>query len=110
MQRVIANHLTLMDMPLLLTNQEFREECLKHVTDPNVVFFFHDRYDQWGREAPLMRESTLNKVGAFSLNPRLKVMLGQKANHLDFQAIMDEQYILILDLGHCDSETNRLRG
>ncbi|MHB8626383.1 MAG: type IV secretory system conjugative DNA transfer family protein [Aggregatilineales bacterium] len=107
---LVANNLTLMDMPLLLTNQDFREQCLQKVPDPNVVAYFHDRYDKWGREAPLMRESTLNKVGAFSLNPRLKLMLGQKANHLDFRAIMDEKRILILDLGHCDGETNRLIG
>jgi len=65
------------------------------------VEFFHDRYDRWGRDAPVMRESTLNKIGAFSLNPRLKLMLGQKANHLDFRAIMDEGKILLLDLAAC---------
>ena len=107
---LIENCLTLMDMPRLLTNQEFREKCLQSVTDHNVIEFFHDRYDKWGREAPLMRESTLNKIGAFSLNPRLKAMLGQTANHLDFRAIMDEGKILLLDLGHCDGETNRLIG
>ena len=104
------NGLTLMHMPLLLTDDEFREQCLERVTDRNVVEFFHDRYDRWGREAPLMRESTLNKIGAFSLNPRLKLMLGQRANHLDFRAIMDEGKILLLDLGHSDGETNRLIG
>jgi len=57
-----------------------------------------------------MRESTLNKIGAFSLNPRLKLMLGQKANHLDLRAIMDEGKILILDLGRSDGETSRLIG
>jgi hypothetical protein len=57
-----------------------------------------------------MRESTLNKIGAFSLNPRLKLMLGQKANHLDFRAIMDEGKVLLLDLGRSDGETNRLVG
>jgi hypothetical protein len=107
---LIENSLTLMDMPRLLTNKEFRDGCLQNVTEPNVIEFFHDRYDAWGREAPLMRESTLNKVGAFSLNPRLKAMLGQTANHLDFQTIMDEGKILLLDLGHCDGETNRLIG
>jgi hypothetical protein len=75
-----------------------------------VIEFFHDRYDRWGREAPVLRESTLNRIGAFSLNPQLKLMLGQKANHLDFRAMMDEGKILLLDLGHCDSETNRLVG
>ena len=107
---LIKNGLTLMHMPRLLTDDEFREQCLQRVTDRNVVEFFHDRYDKWGREAPLMRESTLNKIGAFSLNPRLKMMLGQRANHLDFRAIMDEGKILLLDLGHSDGETNRLIG
>jgi hypothetical protein len=37
-------------------------------------------------------------------------MLGQQANHLDFRAIMDEGKILLLDLGHSDSETNWLIG
>ena len=107
---LIQNHLTLMQMPRLLTDKDFREECLVNVTDHNVIEFFHDRYDRWGSEAPVLRESTLNKIGAFSLNPRLKLMLGQKANHLDFRAMMDEGKILLLDLGHCDSETNRLIG
>jgi hypothetical protein len=97
-------------MPRLLTETDFRERCLDQVREDSVIEFFHDRYDRWGREAPLMRESTLNKIGAFSLNPRLKLMLGQKANHLDFRAIMDEGKVLLLDLGHCDGETNRLIG
>ena len=107
---LIENGLTLMHMPRLLTNSEFREQCLERVTGSSIVEFFHDRYDQWGREAPLLRESTLNKIGAFSLNPRLRLMLGQQANHLDFRAIMDEGKILLLDLGHSDGETNRLIG
>jgi hypothetical protein len=37
-------------------------------------------------------------------------MLGQPDNHLDFQAIMDEKRILLLDLGRSDGETNRLIG
>lgn len=107
---LIENNLTLMDIPRLLTNQEFRERCLQQVSEHSVIEFFHDRFDKWGKEAPLMRESTLNKIGAFSLNPRLKLMLGQTANHLDFREIMDEEKILLLDLGRADVETNRLIG
>ena len=39
-----------------------------------------------------------------------RLMLGQKANHLDFRAMMDEGKILLLDLGRSDGETNRLIG
>ena len=107
---LIENKLTLMDMPRLLTNADFREQCLNNTTNQDVIEFFHDRYDRWGRDAPVMRESTLNKVGAFSLNPRLKLMLGQPGNHLNFQTIMDEGKVLLLDLGRADGETNRLIG
>ena len=37
-------------------------------------------------------------------------MLGQRANHPDLRAIMDEGKILLLDLGCSDGESNRLIG
>jgi len=107
---LIENDLTLVQMPTLLTNSEFREDCLQNVENQSVLEFFHDRYDRWGRETPGLIESTLNKVSAFTLNPRLKSMLGQKENRLDFREIMDEGKILLVDLGKVDSETNRLLG
>src|SRR5579859_2362765 len=105
---LISNNLTLIQLPTLLTNQDFREQCLSKVSDHSVIEFFHDRYDQWGKDAPFLRESTLNKVAAFSMNPYLKTMLGQKENRLNFRQILDEKKILLLDLGHCDVETSRL--
>ena len=54
-------------MPLLLTDRLFRESLLAEVDDPHVVEFFHNRYDQWGREFTI--ESVLNKATAFTLNP-----------------------------------------
>jgi len=41
---------------------------------------------------------------------RLKAMPGQKENHLNFAKIIDENKILILDLGRSDGETSRLIG
>ncbi len=107
---LIENGLAWMHMPHLLTNAEFREQCLESMTDDNVVELFHDRYDQSGRRALLIWENTMNKIGDFSLKHMLKLMLGQQANHLDFRAIMDEGKILLLDLGHSDRETNWLIG
>ena len=81
---LIENKLSLVDMHRLLTDQDFREGLLDHVSNSEVVAFFHDRYDRWGREAPLMRESTLNKVAAFTFNPQLRLILGSTDNALDF--------------------------
>lgn len=39
---LIEKGLTLMDMPRLLTNLDFREQCLERVTEPQVIEFFDD--------------------------------------------------------------------
>jgi hypothetical protein len=101
---------TLMDLTCLLVDNGWRESLLMQAGEPKLTSFFHDRYDQWGREAPAMRESTLNKVTAFSINPYLEVMLGQRENHLDLKTVMDEGKIFLLNLGNLDVETNRLLG
>ncbi len=107
---LIANRLTLVELPRLLTDKRFRESLLHNLEDTNIISVFHYRLDRWGREQPLILESILNKVSAFSLNPSLRLMLGQRENRLDFRQVMDEGKVLIVDLGHCDGETRRLVG
>ncbi len=107
---LIENQLTLMDMPRLLSDKNYRERCLTRVHDQELIEFFHDRFDRWENRSALRNESILNKTGIFALNPRLRIMLGQRENHLDFRKIMDEGKILLLDLGHADPETSRLIG
>jgi hypothetical protein len=104
------NSLTLIDMHRLLIDREWREQLLTKVTNSEVVHFFHERYDRWGREAPILRESTLNKVAAFAFNPHLRRVLGQTENHLNLRRLMDEGKVLLVDLGRCDGETRRLLG
>ncbi len=101
---------SLVEMPLVLTNREYREDLLQQVRDAQVVEFFRTRFDQWGRETPVMIESVLNKVTAFTLNPHLRCCLGANENRLDFRAIMDSGKVLLVDLGNCDGETRRLMG
>lgn len=107
---LIETRHTLMDLARLLVDADWRETLLQQAGNPRLTSFFHDRYDQWGREAPHMRESTLNKVTAFMINPYLEVMLGQQENRLELKQIMDEGKILLLNLGNLDIETNRLLG
>ncbi|MBA3530309.1 MAG: type IV secretion system DNA-binding domain-containing protein [Ardenticatenales bacterium] len=107
---LIENQCTLIDMHRLLVDQNWREQLLTRVSNPEVVSFFHERYDRWGREAPVLRESTLNKVAAFTFNPDLRCVLGQRANHLNFRSLMDQGQVLLVDLGRCDGETRRLLG
>ena len=105
-----ANNLTLVEMPRLLTDSTFREQLLQKVTDPELINFWNGRFDKWGREAPLMIESILNKVTAFTMNPQLRLILGANENRLNFRKIMDDGKVFIADLGRCDAETRRLIG
>src|SRR5258707_870846 len=102
------NGLTLVDMHRLLTDQDWRESLLARVTNAEVVSFFHDRFDKWGRDAPYLRESTLNKAAAFTFNPYLRLVLGQHENRLNLREIIDQGKVLLVDLGRCDGETRRL--
>jgi hypothetical protein len=107
---LIENGLTLAEMPRLLTDLGYRCTLLDKVADPEVTRFFRARYDRWGREQVLIAESVLNKVGALTLNPRLRLILGQKENALPFRQLMDEGRVLICNLGRVDAETRRLLG
>ncbi len=58
----------------------------------------------------MIAESVLNKVGALTINPILRLTLGQKRNALTFRHIMDEGKVLVCNLGRVDGETRRLLG
>ena len=107
---LIKAKLTLIDLPRILADIEERDAWLEQIAEPDLTSFFHDRYDEWGKNAAVMKELTLNKVTALTLNPHLRLMLGQHENRLDFRRIMDEGMVLLADLGHCDEESQRLIG
>lgn len=106
---LIKTQQTLVDMPRLLVDQDYREILLSQAGDVELTSYFHDRYDAWQRDGAVMRESSLNKCTALSTNPYLKMMLGQR-QPLDFAEVMDSGKILLLDLGRSDLETNKLIG
>ena len=107
---LVANELTLIELPKLLTDPAFRSRLLRQVEDPELVAFWRERYEKWGRDTPVMIESVLNKVTAFTFNPQLRLILGASENHLNFRQIMDDGKVLLVDLGRCDAETRRLLG
>jgi len=104
------NHLPVTRITRLLTDRSYRQQLLRQVTDPEIVTFFTDRFDQWGRETPQMIESTLRRVFLLSFTPALRFSLGAQDNLLDFRALMDSQTSVILNLGGLDEQTQRLLG
>lgn len=107
---LIPAHLTLIDLPRLLTNSDFRERLLVQVANRDVSDYFHERFDGWSVKDPRLLESSLNKVTALTLNPHLKLLLGQRENKLNFRTLMDEGKVVLCDLGSCGDESQRLTG
>ncbi|MEU9573732.1 DUF87 domain-containing protein [Streptomyces massasporeus] len=95
----------------LLTDTAFRNELLAtRVHDPQVLRFFRLRMDQWGRDAPVMKESTLNRADLLTLSPILRYALGHQDNVLDFRRLIDSGTSLIVNLSVASPDTRRLFG
>jgi hypothetical protein len=90
---------TLLDLPPMLVDKDFRKRVLEKVTNPQVRDFWFtefDKYSAWFRSeavAPIQ-----NKVGQFLTTPLIRNIVGQTQSLIDFRRIMDEGKILVVNL------------
>ena len=90
---------TLLDVPRLLTNREFRKRVLESVHHQQVREFWFsefEKYSAWLRSQAI--SPILNKVGQFLASIPLRNIVGQKTNTFDIRKVMDEGKILIVNL------------
>ncbi len=90
---------TLLDIPKLLTDKEFRKKVLEGITNQQVREFWSsefEKYSAWLRSEAI--SPILNKVGQFLVNLPLRNIVGQKENTFDLRKVMDEGKILIVNL------------
>jgi hypothetical protein len=104
------NNLPLTRLTDLLTDTAYRQELLANVTDTQVVRFFKNRMDQWGKDAPVMKESTLNRADLLTLSPVLRYSLGSTDNILNFRHILDSSTFVIINLAIPYPHARRLLG
>jgi hypothetical protein len=93
-----------------LTNRRLREQLLANCPDPWVVRFFHDSFDNWGREQQRMMESTVNRGDLFTNTEVMRYSLGQEDNALNFRELMDGQTSLIVNLNGLSENDWRFLG
>ena len=90
---------TLIAIPKLLTDKDFRERIVDNISDPVVRDFF-DQYDN--RWSSRFREEAiaplLNKVNKFTTNPLLRDVIGQSQSSFDFRWAMDSKKIILCNL------------
>jgi hypothetical protein len=94
----------------LLVDKDFREQQLRNVTDEQVLRFFHQRMDQWGRDEAHMKESTLNRADLLTLSPVLRHSLGSMDNRLSFRELIDSGRSLIVNLALPHHDARHLFG
>jgi DNA helicase HerA-like ATPase len=96
---VSRQHASLIDLPRVYTDDNFRQRVLRSVTDPVTLSFWHEEYPTYTKSfrseavAPI-----LNKAGQFTASPQLRLILGQVAPRLDLKFTMDNRRILIANL------------
>jgi hypothetical protein len=91
--------LTLLELAPLLTNEAFREHCLRHVRNPEVRSYFETRYDSLSQSMQgAFREAVLNKTTAFTADPHFRHILGQQQSSFSLSEAMDNGYWIVLNL------------
>jgi len=90
---------TLLDVPKILVNKNFRQDVLRGVKDPHLREFWALEYEK----VPLtFRMQTiapiLNKTSQFLSSLPLRSIVGQPTNAFNIRAVMDEGKILIVNL------------
>ena len=90
---------TLVMVPDLLADQNFRQKILNKVTDKILQNFWKNEYDKMH---PRLKSEAIspiqNKVGQFVMSPTIRQILEHPNSTIDLEEIMNQGKILILNL------------
>jgi energy-coupling factor transporter ATP-binding protein EcfA2 len=90
---------TLLDIPPLLTDREFRNPIVADIGDPIVKAFWTQEFDRYTPGMKSMFIAPLqNKIGALLTDPRIRRILVHPIAPLDLRATMDQGGILLVNL------------
>lgn len=94
-----ANGLTLLELAPFLSQRGFRVSCLKQVENTGIRAYFEARYDSLSDAMQaVMREPILNKISAFTTDPRFRHIVGQTRATFSLRDALDEGYWIIVNL------------
>lgn len=91
---------TLMEVPKVLADQEFRALKLKRCANPTVVDFWTKEAEKAGGEAALanMVPYITSKLTAFLSNDMMRPIISQQKSTINFRETMDSKKILLINL------------
>ena len=90
---------TLCEVPLLLTNRDYRRRVVGQLDDPIGLESFWGWYEALGDgERLAVVGPVLNKVRAFTMRPRVRAIIGQSVPTWSMAEVLQEGKILIVSL------------
>jgi hypothetical protein len=110
----VNNPRTLVEIPLMFTDEGFRRQVLLTVDDPVIRHFWEKEFPatQKGSQAGDTLGYLLSKLGRFIENEMVRNIIGQSRSAFDFQDIMNSGKILIgnLSKGGLGEQNSNLLG
>ncbi len=91
--------MTLVEIPRLLTDRDFRRDIMTKVKDPVIKRYFENEFDKMPEK--MLQESIspiLNKVGQFISSPLIRTIIERPESSIDIEEIMNSGKILIANL------------
>ncbi len=100
MEDAVNEPATLIEVPRIFTDDEFRRRKLARITNPVVLDFWQKEAVKVGGEASLanMAPYITSKFNNFIANDYVRPIIGQTASSFNFRKVMDEQKILLVSL------------
>lgn len=100
MEDAINEPATLMEVPRLFSDAEFRRRKLARIHNPVVIDFWEKEASKAGGEASLANITPYitSKFNNFTANDYLRPIIGQIKSAFDFRRVMDESKILLVNL------------
>ncbi|MDP2766331.1 MAG: TraM recognition domain-containing protein, partial [Candidatus Methanoperedens sp.] len=91
---------TLMEIPKVLADADFRRMKLERCKDPTVVVFWRKEAEKAGGEAALANvvPYVTSKLTSFISNDTMRPIIGQQKSSFNLRDIMDRKKILLVDL------------
>jgi len=91
---------TLMEIPKVLADPEFRKMKLSRCGDPTVVDFWKKEAEKAGGDAALANvvPYVTSKLTQFISNDTMRPIIGQQKSSFNLRDVMDRQKILLVDL------------
>lgn len=105
--------MTLVALPLLLTNPAFRRRMVASIDDPIGLEPFWASYENWSEaERTTAISPVMNKLRPFLLRPQVRAIIGQAKPRFDVRDVFTKRRILLVNLakGELGPETAALLG